>query len=646
MKTTYYLVAAAAVAAAGVTIYARITGDGPPAPTRQARAAEVPRDVPRLALPPVSIPPEAPEPPELPTTLPLTVPVVKPASASEPRIPAIPATPIVPPVVVPKPAESPLPDVVPKLDVPVVPPPTIPVSNPVIVQPQAAIPPAAAPVMPESPLPITASPPLIPSLPQPSNPPLPVAKPPIVAPAVPISPVPLPTPKPVIPPAPTPLPAPKLLPVPGSDVAPRPAANEPPGDAGKFVVLNDNKLVEGSGVSIEGNTIRVRQGALDRPFHKSQVQFVASSKDEVYKFMLAKVSADDLSGRLKVARWCMFSGMREQALVEAQAIQKLQPTSTAAADLVRSLELSLRQFPPAGAPKMIAPERPTFPVELRTPEPPASEPEPDVTPEASLVFGSRVQPFLANQCVGCHVKADHAGAFKLVRITTTDAGPQATRANLRAVAAQLKQDDPAASPLLAKTLVAHGGMKQPAVASRNSVAYRALEAWVLLAVGRPLTPPMPAPQQPVMPQTVTTPAPSPMPEPALPEPPGVSIPASPTLPPPMPEAVPVLPPTPEPVPSGVTVPTTAPVLPFPPVEVAPVPTPKPLPPAIPPIPPDDMKEKPRPLPIPPARVRAKPQTTTTPASGTKFGEVIPPKPPVTGPSGDEFDPAGFNQPGK
>ena len=135
---------------------------------------------------------------------------------------------------------------------------------------------------------------------------------------------------------PQPLPAPALL----SDSVSR----EPLAVVGKFAVLKDDKLIEGT-VGVSDDKVIVRQGALDRPFHKSQVQFVAADKDEVYRFMLAKVPANDVAARLKVARWCMFSGLREQALTEAREVQKLQPNNSSAADMVRSLELSLQQFP-------------------------------------------------------------------------------------------------------------------------------------------------------------------------------------------------------------------------------------------------------------------------------------------------------------
>ena len=75
------------------------------------------------------------------------------------------------------------------------------------------------------------------------------------------------------------------------------------------------------------------------------------------------------------------------------------------------------------------------------------EPTADVTAEAATTFVSRAQPVLANQCMECHAREDHASAFKLKRVTGFEVGPHSTHANLRSVAAQLKKDDPANSPL-------------------------------------------------------------------------------------------------------------------------------------------------------------------------------------------------------
>lgn len=683
MKAKYWLVTAAAVAAAGVTVYTRLSASDPPLP-KVPMTAEARPETPRLKLPPVVTPPDEPAPvvPDTgsaPPPLPLPVPKLSEPPALPPVTPTsgiVPLVPVVPPVPALPTSPGPVAPAVPTVPTPPKAPPVpvypAPISDwadePPAPKPPVAAPTVPAPIVPMVPTPITPVAPTIPAPMVPAKPelPLPAPEPPTPV-APPVKPQPLPSlppaPPVVAPSAPLPAPTPVLQP----PVSPMPTKVDPHAAlsvVGKFVVLKEDKLIVGD-VSVNNDTVIVRQGALDRPFPKSQVQFVATSRDEVYKFMLAKVAANDAAARLQVARWCMFSGLREQALTEAREVQKLAPGNRNTADLVRSLELSLQQFPAEDSPKMTAPGVPTFPAELTPPPakpvvpiPPAVDPEPDVSPEAALVFGARVQPFLANQCTDCHAKPDHAGKFKLVRVNPAEAGPQATRTNLRAVAGQLKKDDPGISPLLLKSLVAHGGQKLPS-ATRQSLAYQSLEAWTALAVGTPLTvqQPLPAPVAPA-PTTPASPvapaAPQPVPpiaEPVLPlpptrpEPPAVD-PAPVPLPLPLPNppvADPLLPPAPAmpvaPLPKPVLPPTEplGPSLPTAPPVLAPVPT-------VPVFPPPDAGTKPAPVipPIPPA-VSTTPKSPVVPATGSQFGVTAPPKPPTTGPAGDEFDPAGFNQ---
>ena len=630
MKTTYYLVTAAAVAAAALVVHAQLPNLATPplAPT----AARAPDEVPRLPLPPITYPPD--EPLVLPG-----LPAIPPAKAGAPALPPV------------APASG---------------------TDPVIPLPPIPAAPPALPMLPGYPLPITSDP-----TGEPPVSPAPLRAPTPKTPFEPL--VPPPAPKPVAPPAPLPAPTPVLQP-PVLSVPNLPGAGnatgqpEPLAGGAKYVVLKDDKVIEGT-VTLRGETVVVRQGALDRPFPKSQVQFVAESKDEVYRFVLAKVPANDAAARLKVARWCMYGGMREQALTEAREVLKLDPRNADASALARSLEQSLQQFPRENVAKMTAPQTPVFPTELRTVPPPVPvDPEPDVTPEAANLFAARVQPFLANQCVECHAKPD-AGKFKLARVAPGDAGQQPTRANLRAVAAQLRKDEPVSSPLLVKALTAHGGQQVPSVASRQAVAYQALEAWTALAVGTPIMgapaapppPPMPAPAPPVIPVAPPIIPPAPVFVPALP--PAAS--AVDHVLPPIPSALPVLPPVDTRTPAPVTTPA-APVLPsIPEVVGQPTPflpqVPEPFPrkppladpapptnatPFVPPIPHADPLTPPTataPKPvvprIPPATaVAPAPLPPVQPAGDTQFGTTLPPKPPVSGPTGgDEFDPAGFNQ---
>jgi hypothetical protein len=685
MKAKYWLVTAAAFAAAGVTVYTRLSAGDPPVPKVPMTAAVPANEPPRLTLPPVVSPPD--EPSGVPSVVaapPMPIPIPR---LPEPPAPVVPASGVVPAsAIVPALPTLPMP-VAPPAPIAPVPVPPKPPATPVYPPPingetdePPVVPPLPVTPSPKPPVPTPAVPaPLVPMIPAPLVPPvvapaIPVVPTPapVVAPARPVVPLPeiappapAPLPAPLPPPAPIPAPLPGPTPVLQPPVSPIPAAL--PQDlpvVGKFVVLAGDKLIEGA-VSINNNTVVVRQGALDRPFPKSQVQFVANSRDEVYKFMLAKVPATDATARLQVARWCMFSGMREQALTEAREVQKISPGNRSAADLVRSLELSLQQFPAEDSPKMTAPGVPTFPAELKVPAPapvppipPAVlDPEPDVAPEAALVFGARVQPFLANQCAECHAKSDHAGKFKLVRVNPAEAGPQATRTNLRAVAGQLKKDDPGASPLLLKSLAAHGGQKLPST-TRQAAAYQALEAWTALAVGTPLAAPvLQAPTPPVSPTAPAAPIVSqpvpPVADPVLPLPPPVSQPPVDPVPVPVPlplpappVADPLLPPVPAPVaplpkPGRPPVPAisgpAAPLVPVLPPALNPVPAPPVVPPGA--------GRKPEPVipPIPPA-VGTAPKAPVVPASSPPFAATVPPKPPVTGPTGgDEFDPAGFNR---
>jgi hypothetical protein len=399
--------------------------------------------------------------------------------------------------------------------------PPLPAKPPVTRPPVIDVPSAPAP-LPGVKLPNVPPPPRAPVVPSPSSPlPLPTVPPPTGIPTV--SPPVLSPPAAVAPAAP---PSTSLKPpvTEGPLPVPTPLVEPARPSVGSVVVLQDGKLVEGV-VTKTADKVLVRKGTLDQPFPKGQVQYIGESRDDVYRYMLGKVQPDDAAGRFKLARWCMFNGLREQALTEAREVVKLQPNHTAAAQMARALDESLRLFPPDGSPaRPAAPAEPTAPAApglpavpppggLGTPPavtpPTVVEPEPDVTPEGAVTFAPRVQPILANLCADCHGRPSYTGAFKLAKCSGYESDPHTARHNLRAAAGQIKKDDPASSPLLQKALVAHGEMKQPAFANRGAPAFRVLEAWVFVAAGSPSAPAPAAvpPPVPAAPPPVASPAP-------------------------------------------------------------------------------------------------------------------------------------------
>ncbi|HEV3384759.1 MAG TPA: hypothetical protein VG097_08080, partial [Gemmata sp.] len=400
--------------------------------------------------------------------------------------------------------------------------------------------------------------------------------------------------------------------------------------------------------SANGKEVVVQQGSIVRNIPKVEVLFVGETRNDVYHYMRDRVPANDEVARLAVARWCMFNGLREQALAEAKEILQFKPGSKNAADMARSLEESLKQFPSEGAANASKQQ------EVKSVN--AAESDIEITPEAATTFATRVQPILANVCLDCHARSDHAGAFKLTRVTGYEGGPQTSLANLRATVGQLLKSDPSSSPLLTKAITAHGGLREPPFKSRQAPGFVAIENWVILAVGtgsgapvsgNPIGVPNAPPTQPAVvsspigglpPTQPTVPAlpaglPPVEPAPALPisnptVPPSASIPAIPS--------VPV-------APTAVTVP---PVLPTPPMMKPTVPTQPPIMPSA-----DHTPGLPSLPMVPPSSTTTIPsvpngnQPAIGTSSGSQFGTDAPPKPmPPGGPTGrDEFDPGSFNQ---
>jgi hypothetical protein len=139
------------------------------------------------------------------------------------------------------------------------------------------------------------------------------------------------------------------------------------------------------------------------------------------------------------------------------------------------------------------------------PAPVAIAPVADVAPvyngESTRMFATKVQPILNNLCANCHAKVDYAGAFKMTRMDEGFANPQATEKNQRAALKQLNSENPGQSPLLLKTLTAHGPMKEAPLKLRQLPPFKMLEYWAYWAM---------APQGAMGPKPIPVAPPAPM----------------------------------------------------------------------------------------------------------------------------------------
>ena len=237
----------------------------------------------------------------------------------------------------------------------------------------------------------------------------------------------------------------------------------------RVVILDDGSLVEGAVESFDG-VVRISPAVGSAKIVPArQIAFVGETRAAAYDFAAAKVDATTADGARQLAEWCDKVGMADKALIHARAAIAGMPGDKPLREMVARLEKPVTAKPIATALKVVEAASPAM-AELAV--------------GAGAAFASKVQPILTNQCASCHAAKDYSGTFKLNRIAEGYANPEAVSANVKAFAAQLNRENPASSPVLRYGLVAHGGQKRAAFASRELPAYQNLEAWVFASLPR------------------------------------------------------------------------------------------------------------------------------------------------------------------
>jgi hypothetical protein len=290
-------------------------------------------------------------------------------------------------------------------------------------------------------------------------------------------------------------------------------AAEPTGpDEGRVLLLHNERTLEGD-IRYLGDRYSIRRSIGETWVPADQVLYLGQDLGDVYQFLRRRANLRDPDERLKLARWCQFRGLREEALAEAGAAVELRPGHAESERLLRSLRNS---------------------VALAAAPPPESEPDPgppptlEVSPEALSLFTRKVQPILMNTCARCHATGK-GGDFKLA--FAYEQNRRATQQNLAAVLGQLRRDQPLASPFLTMAVAVHGSSDQAPLKGRTSPPYRVLEDWVRLVAAhlppeprpRPAVEPAPLPPLASEPRPLSPVAAEPRPSvpPAAPEPPTV-----------------------------------------------------------------------------------------------------------------------------
>jgi hypothetical protein len=250
----------------------------------------------------------------------------------------------------------------------------------------------------------------------------------------------------------------------GAGLAPARATDPAPAAAGKVLLLQNERALEGD-IERVGDQYRVRRTVGETWVPAERALCLCQTMPEAFEQLRARANLGDADERLRLANWCRQYGLRPQALAEVREAVRLRPGHEPSRRLLANLEQSAweRPLPP--------PPRPS------EPEPPPA-PDVDLTADALGLFSTRVQPILMNACASCHATG-RGGAFKLARAYGVGTADRKTmQQNLAAVIGQLNARQPQASPLLTKSVSVHGAMAQAPLRNRQAPAYRTLEDWV------------------------------------------------------------------------------------------------------------------------------------------------------------------------
>ena len=241
--------------------------------------------------------------------------------------------------------------------------------------------------------------------------------------------------------------------------------------AGKVLILDNELLIEGD-IRQEGDRFIIRRGMGETIIPARKVIELVADRKQAYRVMSGRCNRHDYDERMRLVYWCMENSLRDEARAEAELLLKFRPADEKVQRLIEGLRTV--KAPPA-------PASPTPPTLSAAASAKAVDVEtPDYNRESFGAFVSKVQPILMNTCASCH-SGGRGGKFTLMRVSGGST-PKTSLFNLTATLKQLNRADLANSPLLVKSVAAHGQAIRPPLRDRQAPAYQNLAAWVEMAV--------------------------------------------------------------------------------------------------------------------------------------------------------------------
>ena len=199
--------------------------------------------------------------------------------------------------------------------------------------------------------------------------------------------------------------------------------------------LNNGHVIHGT-FTLAGETYEVTSTDGQKvTVPRTDVGFVGTNTRNVYEHKLHEIDMTNVSHHVELARWCLRTGLLEQARQHASLAATLAPNDQRINVLRQGIETTTAAvWQPQGA---------TDPYELETASATSTEltsPIRNVSQKSRKIFLRQGQPLLISRCSGCHtVTSTHK--FVLLRTTTKGTlSSNQTVANLNAVLREAATD--------------------------------------------------------------------------------------------------------------------------------------------------------------------------------------------------------------
>jgi hypothetical protein len=248
----------------------------------------------------------------------------------------------------------------------------------------------------------------------------------------------------------------------------------------QILILDNENLLEGQVVrTAEGIQIALDQGG-EMIVPSKRVLAVVPSRAKAFEVISGRANLRDADERLRLARWCHSNQLLQEALAQAETASRMRPGFVSAERMVQSLKTLVQATPATPAPTTVASNTGSIvqaKAEMKTPvkETVTEVGAIEYNTESFPLFSNKVNAILVNACANCHVRDDIK--LKLTRI----GGRAGASKNLLASLPFVTPADPLSSPLLVKSVTAHGGALEAPLKTRKHPAYQALETWVRFA---------------------------------------------------------------------------------------------------------------------------------------------------------------------